>query len=871
MRRLFAKHFKSSLLLLGCCFCATTGQAQLSSNPDKFLGNITTSYNVDWGNEAYYTLWNQITPENESKWGLVEGIRGRYSWGCDTPFNYAISHGFTYKFHTLVWGSQYPNWLPDLSPSERYAAVVKWYDAVKAKYNTLPMIDVVNEAIDGHQPGNPMMKETMGGGGKTGYDWLIKAFEMAYERWPDAILIYNDYNTFQWSINEYINLVRTLRDAGAPIDAYGCQSHDVTDMNVNDFKNAVTNIQNALKMPFYSTEYDIGTYDDNYQLQRYKEQIPYMWEQDYCAGITLWGYIYGRTWTENGNSGIIKDGADRPAMTWLRQYMQSAAAKNAKSPFPGMKKQVSVYVKPAAMKVAKGDKLPILVRTHVTAPDKVIAKVELYVDNTLVSTMTEAPYLTEYEVPTNATAGTKTLKAIVTTTDGTTYERLSRFSVLSSNIIRKPYNDVVAEIPGTILVKNYDQSASGVAYSTNATRNKAATRDGAWMEYTVDVKEDGLYSFDAVLASNKDGGMFHLAEYSLENLEYLTEYVEVPNTGSATNYQSLHGYLQVPLKAGRHVICLNIDKGGFYIDKITFTRYEESKDITVAVSSIKPNIIGLGETSTITVTASSSASTIDHISVYANNLLVGTVSEAPYTVEFAPTMKGYHYITAIATDTEGRQNTSARKTMKVNGQRIPYKGIIAIPGIIQAENFDKGGEGFTFHDSDSKDEGQASYRTDNEGVDIVKSGTTYAIGYTAVGEWLEYTINVTEPGKYLYEATVSSEVAASSFTINLKNDGSTTQLWKVAVPKTGANTYETVTTTAAKSLSAGQQTLRIQITAAKCCIDKIELKCVESDGIDLVNADAKGAPLYNLQGMKVGDGYQGLVIRNGCKVLNRKK
>ena len=210
-----------------CLFTSIGAQAQVSSNPYKFLGNITTSYNVDAGGgvPAYYTLWNQITCENESKWASVEGNRGSFNWGSDKAFNYAKQHNFTYKFHALVWGAQYPGWLENLSPSERFAALTNWFDKAKAKYKTLPMIDVVNEAVGNHQAGNPMMKETLGGGGKTGYDWLIKAFEMAYERWPDAILIYNDYNSIRWDVDNYITLVQTLRDAGAPIDAYGNQSH----------------------------------------------------------------------------------------------------------------------------------------------------------------------------------------------------------------------------------------------------------------------------------------------------------------------------------------------------------------------------------------------------------------------------------------------------------------------------------------------------------------------------------------------------------------------------------------------------------------------------------------------------------------------
>ena len=209
---------KRLLSILACAALATVASAQLSTNPDKFLGNITTSYNVDAGGgiPAFYKLWNQITCENESKWASVEGTRNSYNWGSDKAFNYAKQHNFTYKFHALVWGSQYPGWIENLTYQDRYAAIVKWYDAVKKKYPALPMIDVVNEAVEGHQGGTHFMKEALGGGGKTGYDWLVKAFELAFERFPNSILIYNDFNTFQWNTDQYIDLVRSLRDAVRP-------------------------------------------------------------------------------------------------------------------------------------------------------------------------------------------------------------------------------------------------------------------------------------------------------------------------------------------------------------------------------------------------------------------------------------------------------------------------------------------------------------------------------------------------------------------------------------------------------------------------------------------------------------------------------
>ena len=118
------------------------------------------------------------------------------------------------------------------------------------------------------------------------------------------------------------------------------------------------------------------------------------------------------------------------------------------------------------------------------------------------------------------------------------------------------------------------------------------------MEYTVDVKEDGLYSMDVEIASTKTGGTFHLAEYSLDNLAYLTDFIEVPNTDGKDNFQIMNCVMKEPLTAGRHTICLNIDKGGFYIKSLTFRRYEHDKNITVTVNSVRPGTITVGDTIT---------------------------------------------------------------------------------------------------------------------------------------------------------------------------------------------------------------------------------------------------------------------------------
>ena len=847
-------------------------KAQVSSNPNKFLGNITTSYNVDAGGGLpnYYELWNQITCENESKWASVEGTRNSYNWGCDNAFNYAKQHNFTYKYHALVWGSQYPSWLEKLSAKERFAAITNWYNKVKAKYNTLPMIDVVNEAVGNHQAGNPMMKETLGGGGKTGYDWLIKAFDMAGERWPNAILIYNDYNSIRWDLDNYITLVQTLRDAGAPIDAYGNQAHELKGISTSELTSALKKQQDALSMPMFITEYDISSTDDSEQLKYYKEQIPIMWEKPYCAGVTLWGYVYGKTWTDDGKgySGIYKDGKERKAMTWLKEYMATDAAKTAVSPFPGTKKEASIYIRPQSLKVAKDDVLPIKVNARLAT--KTIEKVDFYVNNELVKTMTEAPYVLEV---TSSKTGWNTTKAVVTATDGTTYERYGRFNVLSATTKRSTYNETAFEIPGTINIPEYDNGASSVTYSNAARNTTTATKDGQWMDYTVDVKEDGMYSFDATVASTKAGGSFHLSEYGLDNLAYLTEYTDVPKTGGATEWKTIHGQLTTELKAGRHVFTVMVDKGGFYFKDLTLTRYEEGKDITCNITKIQPaSNYNIGDTVTFTINATTTSSTIKEVRCYVDNIVVDTLETAPYLFKYVPETKGAHVITAVAFDADGKQKTSAIRKITVKGKRAPYKSMVDIPGIIQAENFDQGGEGLSFHDSDANDEGDANYRDDNEGLDLVKGNGGSAIGYTAKGEWTEYSVNVTEAGDYSFEATCSNgSSSAGGFSISLVSGTSVIKIADVKVTTTGGwNTYSVMKGNLTRKLATGEQILRFTITDGNCNIDKVKFICTLNTGIEsIITPEPKRVVTYNLKGQKVDDNYKGIVIINGKKVMRR--
>ncbi|MBO4430303.1 MAG: carbohydrate-binding domain-containing protein [Bacteroidaceae bacterium] len=166
--------------------------------------------------------------------------------------------------------------------------------------------------------------------------------------------------------------------------------------------------------------------------------------------------------------------------------------------------------------------------------------------------------------------------------------------------------------------------------------------------------------------------------------------------------------------------------------------------------------------------------------------------------------------------------------------RSPFKGEISLPGTLEAENFDKGGEGIAYHDSDAEDHGGTNYRSGADaGVDIVTGNGGYALGWTAGGEWIEYSVNVTKAGKYTYEAIISNGTAdKGGFSISLVgNDGKLTKLADVSVPSTENNwdKYQPVKGDLLQSLEAGSQIFRITITTGNCNIDRIKFDLKEEE------------------------------------------
>lgn len=318
---------KNILLSLVLCICnmwIASAQTPLADGKSKFLGNIYSSSQLT----NYTQYWNQITPENAGKWGSVERTRDIYNWTeLDASYQYAKDNNLVFRYHVIVWGNQQPSWIEDLSPEEQLEEITEWMDLIAERYPDIDYLEVANEPLNDPPSGagNGNYINALGGTGDTGFDWLITAFTMARERFPDVKLMINEYNILN-NINRatvYLNAIKQLQDRNL-IDVIGVQAHAFTtyQQDVSNMK-AVLDLLSETGLSLMVTELDIDGPTDAQQLDEYKRVFPLLWKHPAVVGITLWGWRQG-LWRQSEKAYLIDvDGSERPALEWLRTYVAS--------------------------------------------------------------------------------------------------------------------------------------------------------------------------------------------------------------------------------------------------------------------------------------------------------------------------------------------------------------------------------------------------------------------------------------------------------------------------------------------------------------------------------------------------------------------
>ncbi len=183
--------------------------------------------------------------------------------------------------------------------------------------------------------------------------------------------------------------------------------------------------------------------------------------------------------------------------------------------------------------------------------------------------------------------------------------------------------------------------------------------------------------------------------------------------------------------------------------------------------------------------------------------------------------------------------------------QTPYKGeALSIPGKIEFEDYDEGGQNRAYYDADMENQGK-EYREDR--VDIVLNDEGYAIGYTNEGEWLEYTIDVKKTKEYDFEARVACGLNTSGFQLLLDEKDISGE---IEVPNTEDWDTYTVIKGKTSEMTEGEHILRVLLTGTYANLDWIHFLGDEVTNVVDVNKGDLQYPLqvkvYDLSGKFLG-------------------
>ena len=244
------------------------------------------------------TQFNQISPENDLKWEIIQPYEGPngYNFGpADAYVNFGIKNHMYIVGHNLVWHSQTPSWVFGASnapppanwdpnqptaggrggfgggfggfgrggggpPATRDQLLQRMRDhifTVVGRYKgKIKVWDVVNEAIsDG---GTNILRDSPWER-IIGPDFIAKAFEYAHEADPDAILRYNDYSLENPAKrHKLITLIKSLQAQGVPVMAIGSQTHVRLGSPTFEQEDQMLTDLDQLGLPIQITELDVN-------------------------------------------------------------------------------------------------------------------------------------------------------------------------------------------------------------------------------------------------------------------------------------------------------------------------------------------------------------------------------------------------------------------------------------------------------------------------------------------------------------------------------------------------------------------------------------------------------------------------------------
>jgi endo-1,4-beta-xylanase len=316
--------------------CSGTGSGKVAGEVDSTKGlkdfyrkyfpvGVAVAPNSLEGEQAELMKkhFNSLTAENVMKPGPIHPEENRYFWDdADKIVNFALENGMKVRGHTLCWHAQTGAWMfrdaqgNQVTKEVALARLKDHITQVVTRYKgKVYAWDVLNEAITDNDTGN-IYRETMwykicGG------EYITKVFQWAHEADPDAILVYNDYNTENPAKRDRIyTMLRKLLDEGVPVHAVGLQGHwSITDPTEQNLRDAIDKFS-SLGLKVQITELDVSIYssrtdtiDIGFTPGREQKQIDFYKmafnvfreKKDVVSSVTFWNVSDRHSWRDRLN------------------------------------------------------------------------------------------------------------------------------------------------------------------------------------------------------------------------------------------------------------------------------------------------------------------------------------------------------------------------------------------------------------------------------------------------------------------------------------------------------------------------------------------------------------------------------------------
>ncbi len=264
--------------------------------------------------------FNSITAENVMKPGPIHPKEDSFAWeNADKIVEFAMANGMKVRGHTLCWHSQTADWMfkdEEGNQVSREVAMARLKDhitAVVSRYKgKVYAWDVLNEVIQDRDT-NTIFRETPWYK-IIGEEYVAKVFEWAHEADPNALLVYNDYNTENPDKRDRIyTMLKNLLDAGVPVHAVGLQGHwNITDPTGENLRASIDKFA-SLGLKVQVTELDVSIYGSRtdtigigFTPEREQKQIDlykmafnvFREKKDVINSVTFWNVTDRRSWRD---------------------------------------------------------------------------------------------------------------------------------------------------------------------------------------------------------------------------------------------------------------------------------------------------------------------------------------------------------------------------------------------------------------------------------------------------------------------------------------------------------------------------------------------------------------------------------------------